>query len=94
MCVRKLLMHVTVEQGGSKDLTFNQGIDYMIGAGLIPKVSEPYAKHIKDLGNEANHEIREISRAEGERMIAFAELLCQNVYEQPGKLALTMPAGS
>ncbi len=87
-------MHVTVEQGGSKDLTFNQGIDYMIGAGLIPKVSEPYAKHIKDLGNEANHEIREISRAEGERMIAFAELLCQNVYEQPGKLALTMPAGS
>ena len=92
MLCRKLLMHVAVEKGAKKDQNFEFYVTYLVDEGFIPKASQDYAKHIKNLGNEATHQIRDFTRTEAEEMIAFLEMLCRSCYEYPAKLKAKAPA--
>lgn len=86
MLCRKLLMHIAVEQLAPENKTFKFYVDHLVSEGFIPKASKVYAEHIKELGNDATHEIREFTIDEAKEMISFLEMVCRTIYEYPGRL--------
>ncbi len=86
MLCRKLLMHIAVEKGAKENKSFASYVDHLVNSKVIADSLLEYATHVKDLGNEANHEIREIGREEAEEMISFLEMVCRTVYVYPAQL--------
>ena len=86
LLARKLLMNVAVEQGAKENQTFLSYVEYLADNGYVPPNGRAWVDHIRDKGNEAAHEIRLISKAEAELLIAFLAMLLKFIYEFPGKL--------
>ena len=42
--------------------------------------------HIRKKGNEANHEIRLMKKADAEELISFSEMLLKFIYEFPQRV--------
>jgi|GEM_PF-199320 len=83
---RKLLMHIAVSKGASADQTFAAYVKYLIEQHYVPPGSEQWVDHIRKKGNEANHEIRIMSKEEAEILITFSGMLLKLLYEFPVKL--------
>lgn len=43
--------------------------------------------HIRDKGNDANHEITLMERKDAEQLIKFSEMLMRTMYEYPAEVA-------
>lgn len=86
MACRKLLMHVAVSQGGSPSASFKAQVDYLDSNGFLPRNSKKWVDHIRDRGNEANHEIHMMNRQDAEALLVFIEMLLKLVYEFPAKV--------
>jgi hypothetical protein len=59
----------------------------------VPTNAKVWIQKIKDLGNEANHEIAIRTHDEAERMLKFSEMLLRLVYEFPAHAEPGTPAG-
>ena len=81
MMCRKILMNVAVDKGAPKGKSFAEYIDYMVDAGHITSVMEPWVKKIKDNGNDATHEIHPPDLKRAESTLKFTLSLLRNVYE-------------
>jgi DNA-directed RNA polymerase subunit RPC12/RpoP len=89
---RKLLMHVAVETGANAGLKFVEYVQYLWDEHYVPPNAKGWVDHIREKGNEANHEITLMSRAEAEQLMSFTEVLLQLVYELPQRvLVATQP---
>jgi len=84
---RKILMHLAVAKGADKGLKFIEYVDYLDDESYVPPGGRDWVDHIREKGNEANHEIVVMERGEAERLIGFVEMLLRFVYEFPGMMA-------
>ncbi len=97
MMCRKILFYIAVEKGmKARDRSghapnFGEVLKHLSTKGIITPVIEPWVKHIKDIGNEANHDITPISEKSALEVVAFTEQLLTIVYAMPAKLQATLP---
>jgi DNA-directed RNA polymerase subunit RPC12/RpoP len=54
---RKILMHVAVEAGADGGLKFVQYVQHLWNEHYVPPNAKGWVDHIREKGNEANHEI-------------------------------------
>lgn len=88
---RKLLMNIGVAQGAEPGKTFVEYVDYLAQKGFVPPNGRGWVDHIRKKGNEATHEIVQMSRADAEELIAFTEMLLKFIYEFPAKVPQQKP---
>jgi len=85
MCCRKLLMNVAVSEGADEGKSFAYYVKYLADEGHIPPKATTWVDHIRDKGNDANHEIQIMERADAERLIKFSEMMLRIMYEYPAE---------
>ena len=83
LCCRKLLMHIAVSKGASKNQTFLSYVQYLSENHYIPPDATEWVDHIRAKGNEANHEILIMTQEDAEALITFSEMLLKIIYEFP-----------
>lgn len=86
MACRKLLMHIAVEKGAKPGESFLNYVDYLANKGFVPPDGRHWVDHIRQKGNEANHEIKLMNKADAENLITFSEMLLKFIYEFPSKI--------
>ncbi len=86
LCCRKLLMHIAVERKAEEGKSFQHYIDYLDANHYIPAGAKAWVDQIRAKGNEANHEIKINTRAEGEEIVDFTEMLLKVIYEYPSRV--------
>lgn len=87
MCSRKLLMNIAVSKGAALGLSYKQYVDYLADNHYVPPGGEAWVDHIRQKGNEANHEISVMSKKDAEELITFLEMTLKFIYEFPARLA-------
>lgn len=86
MLCRKLLLHVAVEKGlpPSNDKGrapgFKDCVDHLESEGVITRSMLGWVDRIKDVGNEATHEINPVSKDDAEAVGAFTQQLLTLAY--------------
>lgn len=87
MLCRKLLLHVAVRHGlPAKDErgwapSYQAAVTHLEEEGLITKLMRPWVDRIKDVGNEANHEIQPVNADVALDVATFTEQLLRLAYE-------------
>jgi hypothetical protein len=81
MLMRKLIMHIAVEEGDIEGRKFEQYVDFLCTSGIVPKKSKNKADSVRTLGNSTNHEIENRSLEEAQNCFEFIELLLKVNYE-------------
>jgi len=83
---RKLLMHIAVEQGSEKGKSFLEYVNFLADKGFVPPNGKEWVDHVRDKGNEANHEIVLMEKDNVLDLINFIEMLLKFIYEFPGRM--------
>ena len=86
LACRKILMHVAVEKGAPENQPFLAYVDYLAAKHYVPPGGEGWVDHIRKKGNEANHEIKTMSKADAEELLTLLEMLLKLVYEFPARV--------
>jgi len=86
MCCRKLLMHIAVSKGAAAGLSFAKYVDFLSDKGFVPPDGKDWVDHIRNKGNDANHEIVIMNKNDAEDLITFIEMLLKFIYEFPAKM--------
>ena len=81
MLMRKLIMHIAIEEGDKDGKNFEQYIDFLCSNGIVPKKSKKKADSVRKLGNSANHKIEHRTQEEAQNCFEFIELLLKVNYE-------------
>lgn len=98
MLCRKLLMHVAVAHDlppkNAKGFapTFAQSVDHLLQAGVITARMKPWIERIKDVGNEANHEIAPVGKESALDVATFTQKLLELAYEMDDTMTKAEPA--
>jgi hypothetical protein len=85
MAARKVLMNVAVAQGAKGNQGFAWYVQWLDDNGYVPPGGHAWVNRIKDLGNEANHEIPSVNEEDAREIISFVEMLLKFVYELPAR---------
>ncbi len=80
-------MHVAVEKGAAPGRSFLEYVEYLAQKGYIPPDGKGWVDHIRQKGNEANHEIKVMTAQDAGDLITFLEMLLKFIYEFPAKVA-------
>jgi hypothetical protein len=91
LACRKLLMNIAVSQGAKEGESFLAYVEHLAKAGYVPPNGRGWVDHIRSKGNEANHEIKLMTKADAEELIAFAEMLLKFIFEFPNKVPTKTP---
>lgn len=83
---RKILMHVAVDLGAKPGQSFLSYVSFLQKNNHIPPRSKAWVDHIRQKGNEANHEIKVASRDEATLLVSFVEMLLRITYEFPRRV--------
>jgi hypothetical protein len=83
LLARKLLMNVAVQHGAQPGKTFVEYIDYLAANGFVPPNGLVWVDQIRKKGNEATHEIPQITEQDARQILTFVEFLLKFVYELP-----------
>jgi hypothetical protein len=83
---RKLLMHIAVAKGAPAGKSFLEYVEFLADKHYVPPDGMGWVDHIRKKGNEANHEIKVMSRDDAKDLIEFSEMLLKIVYEFPAKV--------
>ena len=86
LACRKILMHIAVEKGDKEGKGFLNYIEYLSDKGYVPPDGKHWVDHIRQKGNEANHEIVLMKSEDAEDLITFIEMLLKFIYEFPNKI--------
>jgi hypothetical protein len=98
MMCRKLLFHIAVAHGlAEKDdngraPSFAKALSRLEDEDVITKRMRPWVDKIKDVGNEANHELPRISSDDAMAVAKFTRQLIALAYELPAMVAENAPA--
>ena len=94
LCCRKLLMHVAVAKGAAAGESFLSYVQYLADHHYVPPDAKDWVDHIRQKGNEANHEITIMSTADAEELVAFCEMLLKLVFEFPATIKKKSASGN
>ena len=83
---RKLLMNIAVSQKAEENKPFIYYVKYLADKGYVPPNGKGWVDHIRNKGNEANHEIRLMNQPDAEELISFCEMLLKFIYEFPNRV--------
>ncbi len=83
---RKILMHIAVEKGASENELFVKYVKYLADNHYIPPDAIEWVDHIREKGNEANHEIKIMEKEDAEILISFIAMLLKVIYEFPSRI--------
>ena len=83
MLCRKILMHVAVDMGADEGKKFQEYVEWLASEGWIPRGGQPWVDFIRRRGNEANHELPQMTSDDAAGILRFTEALLRNVYELP-----------
>lgn len=83
---RKILMHIAVSRGAPVGKRFIEYVEYLSKENYIPPGSKDWVDHIREKGNEANHEIKIMSEEEAENLLSFIQMLLKIIYEFPANI--------
>ncbi len=86
LSLRKLLMNIAVNKGAAAGLSFQQYVDYLASKGFVPADGKEWVDHIRNKGNEANHQIVLMKPEDADELITFAGMLLKFIYEFPSRL--------
>lgn len=86
LCVRKILMHIGVDQGAEENKNFVYYVEYLSSKGFIPPNGKGWVDYIRTKGNEANHEIVIMSKDDSNQLLIFTVMLLKFVYELPNDI--------
>jgi len=93
MLCRKLLFHIAVAHGlpekkaNDRAPSFYEAVDHLQAEGLITPKMRPWVDRIKDVGNDANHEVSPISQQVAGDVAVFTEQLLKLAYEMDALMA-------
>lgn len=87
LACRKLLMHIAVDQGAAPGERFVKYVEYLSDHHYVPPGAKGWVDHIRQKGNEANHEIVIMTEDEAKDLIKFSEMLLKMIYEFPASVA-------
>jgi len=97
MMCRKLLFHIAVthglpeKDGSGRAPNFAKALRHLEDEGVITKHMRPWVDKIKDVGNEANHEIPRTSAEDAMAVAKFTRQLLMLAYELPAMVAENAP---
>lgn len=97
MLCRKILFHVAVDEGlepaDAKGFapTFKACVDHLENEGIITARMRKWVEHVKDVGNEANHDLTAIDREGADRLATFVHQLLQMHYGTKAALESLAP---
>lgn len=83
LCCRKLLMHIAVAKGAAAGRNFVTYVKYLSDNHFVPPDAREWVDHIRQRGNEANHEIVLMEPEDAEELIGFSEMLLKVIYQFP-----------
>jgi hypothetical protein len=86
LLLRKLLMHVAVDQKAPENQSFVSYVEYLATAGYVPPNGRAWVDHIRKRGNEATHEIVIMADTDAKELIVFSEMLLKFIYEFPNQV--------
>lgn len=92
LACRKLLMHVAVSLGAESGLSFVAYVEYLAENHYVPPGAKGWVDHIRKKGNEANHEIVLMAKADAEELLSFAQMLLKVIYEFPATVNRKAPS--
>ena len=92
MTCRKVLMHIAVNHGAAPNQSFKTYVDYLVTTGYVPPNGRGWVDHIRDKGNEMNHELTFATFAEANELIGFLEMLLKFIYEFPARVGSKVSA--
>lgn len=84
-------MHIAVAKGAKDGLKFIEYVEYLSAQNYIPPDAKDWVDHIREKGNEANHEITIMTKQDAEDLIAFSEMLLKLIYEFPANVKKKRP---
>ena len=79
-------MNIAVEQDAEAGDSFLSYVKFLAEKGYVPPNGNIWVDHIRQKGNEANHEIVFMSAKDAMDLINFIEMLLKFIYEFPGRL--------
>jgi Domain of unknown function (DUF4145) len=83
---RKMLMNIAVQEGADEGKHFKEYVQYLASKGFVPPNGEAWVDRIREVGNEATHEIVPKSEEDARRLIWFLEMLLKFIYEMPNRV--------
>lgn len=86
LACRKLLMHLAVSKGAKQGDSFLSYVQHLSDKGYVPPDGKEWVDHIREKGNEANHEIVVMGPEDAEDLISFAEMLLRVIFEFPSRI--------
>ena len=86
LCCRKLLMHISVSKGAEVGKSFAFYVQYLSDNHFVPPGAQIWVDHIREKGNEANHEIIIMNPDEAKEILDFYEMLLKIIYEFPANV--------
>jgi len=91
LACRKILMHIAVDKGAPKGKSFIEYVEYLAKQNYVPPDGKVWVDHIRKKGNEANHEIKQMSKEDALNLITFIEMLLRVIYEFPKRISEPAP---
>ena len=79
-------MHIAVSKGAQENQSFVFYVNYLSENQYIPRDSATWVDHIRQKGNEANHEIIIGSETDALDLLNFSEMLLKIMFEFPGRI--------
>jgi hypothetical protein len=80
---RKLLMNIAVQHGAQQGKGFIEYVDYLAENGFVPPNGRVWVDQIRKKGNEATHEIPQVTEVDARQILTFVEMLLKFIYEFP-----------
>lgn len=86
MLCRKLLFHIAVDKGlpasnaRGRAPGFQECVNHLESRGVITKTMLGWVDRIKDVGNDANHEVTPVTKGDAEAVGAFTQQLLTLAY--------------
>ena len=87
MLARKLLMNVAVDKGADENKAFSYYVGWMDDSEWNTTGLKLGLDRIKNKGNDANHEIKEVSKEDVEEIFELLTMFLRLVYEFPDKFS-------
>jgi hypothetical protein len=86
LCCRKLLMHIAVAKGAPAGKSFAEYVDYLSANHHISSDAKEWVDHIRNKGNEANHEIVIVGSDDAQELLSFCGMLLKTIFEFPAAI--------
>jgi hypothetical protein len=79
-------MHIAVSLGAPAGKSFAEYVTYLKDNHYTPPNSDTWVDHIRNMGNEATHEINIGEKEDAEELLTFIEMLLKFIFEFHAKM--------